>query len=324
MDPLSQLLSLLKPESYASGGVLLPQGSAVQWPFHDGIKCYAVVSGECWLSVEGVTEPLRLTAGDCYLLPPGPPFRLATDLMSEPVDFQQVRTSMVTDIAVNMHKNPGCFLVGGHFLLAGRPASMLLSSLPPVVHIRKEADKAAMRWALDRMVQEVQTAQPGNGLIMQQLAFMLLIQALRLHINDTPGTGVGWLFALRDKQLSAALACIHDQPGYRWTLEKLAGQAGMSRSAFAKHFKVTVGTAPIDYLTQWRMLLACDRLQNSGDSIQQISLSSGYESESAFAKAFKRVIGCSPGQLCARKKMRLLFVQETPSSSSVFNSAITC
>ena len=35
----------------------------IQFPQHEGIKCYAVVSGECWLSVEGVPDPVRLKTG---------------------------------------------------------------------------------------------------------------------------------------------------------------------------------------------------------------------------------------------------------------------
>lgn len=304
MDPLSQLLLLLKPESYASGGVVLNDRLAVQWPYHDGIKCYAVVSGECWLSVEGIADAILLKTGDCYLLPPGPSFRLTTDLSVKPVAFQTVRNMMTSDIANKAGKEQSCFLVGGHFLLAGRAAQMLLGSLPPVVHLRHESDSTAMRWALERMVQEVRTPQPGSGLIVQQLAFMLLIQALRLHGDTRSGihAGAGWLFALRDKHLSLALACMHDNPELGWTVEKLAVQAGMSRSAFARRFREAVGTAPIEYLTQWRMLLACDRLQNSGESLLRISTSLGYESESAFRKAFKRVIGCSPGQISWRKQ----------------------
>lgn len=301
MDPLSQLLSLLKPESYASGGVVLNPTLAVQWPAHDGVKCYAVVSGECWLSVEGIAEPVRLTAGECYLLPPGPPFRLATDLGLTPVDFREVRSEMISDIAARTHETAGCFLVGGHFLLAGQAARMLLNPLSPVVHLRQETDKKAMHWALERMAQEVRNPLPGSGLIVQQLAFMLLIQALRLHADDNAAASAGWLFALRDKKLSTAIACIHDAPGYGWTLEKLAIKVAMSRSAFAQHFRQTVGTSPIEYLTQWRMLLACDRLHRTDDSVLHIATSLGYASESAFRKAFKRVIGCSPGKLPARE-----------------------
>jgi len=162
------------------------------------------------------------------------------------------------------------------------------------VHIRKESDKAAMRWSLERLADEVRDPQPGSSLITQQLAYMMLIQALRLHMAGT--VGIGWLFVLADRQLSAALTCIHDEPGYGWTLEKLAARIGMSRSAFAARFKAISGTSPIEYLTRWRMLLACDRLQNSSDSITVIASRLGYESESAFGKAFKRVIGCSPRQ----------------------------
>jgi AraC-like DNA-binding protein len=89
---------------------------------------------------------------------------------------------------------------------------------------------------------------------------------------------------------------MHDDPAHRWTLHALAKRAGMSRSSFALKFKQTVGASPMEYLTRWRMLLAGDRLTNSGDPISVIALSLGYESESAFSTAFKRVMGCSPRQ----------------------------
>ncbi|WP_158906843.1 AraC family transcriptional regulator [Burkholderia sp. L27(2015)] len=296
MDPLSDLLSLLKPRSVVSGGLGMSCSSAIQWQQHDGIKCYAVVSGQCWLSVDGVSEPVLLTAGDCYLLPPGPPFCLATDLSIKPVDFSLPLIAGRLGRGISSSEEEGCYLVGGHFLLTGGHADMLLSSLPPIVHIRKESDKAAMRWSLERMAEEVRDRQPGASLISQQLAFMMLVQALRLHLADAASTGVGWFFALADKQLSVALSCMHDDPGHPWTLQKLAVRIGMSRSTFALRFKETVGTSPMEYLTRWRMLLACDRLKNSGESIPRIATSLGYESESAFGKAFKRVIGCSPRQ----------------------------
>jgi AraC-like DNA-binding protein len=115
-------------------------------------------------------------------------------------------------------------------------------------------------------------------------------------LADGPRNGVGWLFALADKQMRAAIACIHDNPGHRWTLQELAERVGMSRSIFALKFKETVGETPMEYLTRWRMLLAGDRLKTAGDSISAIAVSLGYESESAFGKAFKRVMGCSPKQ----------------------------
>src|ERR1700677_891400 len=296
MDPLSDVLSLLKPRSYASGGFDLGGELAIRFPKHQGIKCYAMFSGQCWLSVEGVPDPALITAGDCFLLPRGLPFSLATDLSLTPVDFQTLLAARRAGSAVSNHEGGGRYIAGGHFLLTGSHADMLLGSLPPIVHIRKESDKAAMRWSLERMREELRDPQPGGSLIAQQLAYMMLIQALRLHLADGAGSGVGWLFALADTQMRAAITCMHDNPGHPWTLQKLAESVGMSRSIFALKFKETVGTTPMEYLTRWRMLLAGDRLKNSGDSISAIAVSLGYESESAFGKAFKRVMECSPRQ----------------------------
>ncbi len=296
MDPLSEVLSLLKPQSYISGGFGVDGDMAIQFPKHQGVKCYAMLSGQCWLSVEGVPDAVLLTAGDCFLLPRGVPFRLATDLSLTPIDFNILRAARMSGGAVFSNESAGRYIAGGHFLLAGSHANMLLESLPPIVHIRKESDKAAMRWSLDRMKEELRDPQPGGSLIAQQLAYMMLIQALRLHLADGARSGVGWLFALADKQMSAAITCMHDNPGHRWTLQELAERVGMSRSIFALRFKETVGATPMEYLTRWRMLLAGNRLNISDDSLSVIALSLGYESESAFGKAFRRVMGCSPRQ----------------------------
>jgi AraC-like DNA-binding protein len=296
MDPLSDVLSLLKPQSYAAGGYQVGAATAIQWPKHPGIKCYAVVSGQCWLSVEGVPDPVLLTAGDCFLLPRGLPFSLATDLSLTPIDFRTFIEARKNDSTVAQNEAGGHYIVGGHFALTGIHADILLKSLPPIVHIRKESDKAAMRWSLERMMEEVRDPQPGGTLIAQQLAYMMLVQALRLHLADGAKGSVGWLFALADKQMSAAITCMHDDPGHPWTLQKLAERVGMSRSIFALRFKETVGATPMEYLTRWRMLLAGNKLKNSDDSISVIASSLGYESESAFGKAFRRIMGCSPRQ----------------------------
>jgi AraC-like DNA-binding protein len=102
--------------------------------------------------------------------------------------------------------------------------------------------------------------------------------------------------------MRAAITFMHDNPGHRWTLQELAERVGMSRSIFALRFKETVGETPMEYLTRWRMLLAGDRLMTPGNSVSDIALTLGYESESAFGKAFKRVMGCSPRQYGYRSR----------------------
>jgi len=296
MDPLSDVLSLLKPRSYRFGGFDAGGDWSIQFGAYEGIKCYAVVSGECWLAVEGIPEPTRLKTGDCFLLPRGWPFRLTTDLAMTPLDARAIFPTPSNGGIARFNGGGDFTSVGGHFTLSGQHAGILLGVLPPIVHLRSEADKAALRWSMERMRQELREPQPGGFLVAQHLADMMLVQALRQHLIEGPKGGVGWLFALSDKQMGAAITAMHADPARRWTLEALAECAGMSRSTFALKFKETVGKSPMDYLTRWRMLVAGDRLINSSDPVAVVALSLGYESESAFSTAFKRVMGCSPRQ----------------------------
>lgn len=297
MDPLSNILSLLKPRNYLSAGFDAAGGWAIQFPDQqEGVKCLALVSGECWLSVEDVPGAVLLKAGDCVLLPSGRPFRMATDLALEPIGAADIFSSARTGGMVTYNGGGDFLSVSCRFGLTGPHAGLLLRMLPPIVLISEEAGQAALRWSVERMMQELREPQPGGFLIVQHLAHMILVQALRLHLAEGARGGVGWLFALADKQMSAAMTAIHGDPARRWSLQELASQAGMSRSTFALKFKGTVGTSPMEYLAQWRMLLAGDRLENSSDPISLIAPSLGYESEAAFSTAFKRVMGCSPRQ----------------------------
>ncbi len=249
MDPLSDVLALLKPRSYKAGGFDAGGDLSIRFPEHEGIKCYAVVSGQCWLGVEGVPDPVRLSTGDCFLLPRGRPFRLASDLTLTPIDAYTMFRAKGNGSFSSYNGGGECSIVGGHFVLDGDHADILLGMLPPIVHIRKESDKAALRWSLDRMMQELCDPQPGGFLVVDHLAHMMLLQALRLHMAEGSKGGVGWLFALADKQMSAAITAMHDDPAHRWTLQGLAERAGMSRTTFALKFKATVGASPMDYLT---------------------------------------------------------------------------
>ncbi|MGA7929345.1 MAG: AraC family transcriptional regulator [Candidatus Sulfotelmatobacter sp.] len=296
MDPLSDVLLLLKPSTYRAGGFDLGGDFAIEFPKHESIKCYAVVSGQCWLSVEGVPEAVRLTAGDCFLLPRGLASCLASDLTLTPSDARTIFPFPLNGRIASCNGGGDCLLVGGNFVLTGKHAAILLAELPPIVHIRKESDKTAMRWSLERLRDELRDLQPGGFLVAQQLAYVMMVQALRLHLTEGLKGGVGWLFALSDKQMSAAITSMHDEPAHDWTVEELAQRAAMSRSTFALRFKETVGVSPMEYLTRWRMLVAADRMANTDDSISEIAQSLGYESASAFTKAFKKIMGCLPRQ----------------------------
>jgi AraC-like DNA-binding protein len=210
---------------------------------------------------------------------------------SHPDDWRRHFAGSPRGTLVKLNGSSGVTVLGSHFQLAGPQAEMLLGLLPPIVHLQSETDRETLRWAFDRMRQELADSQPRSVLIAQHLAHMIVVQALRLHLEE--GKGVGWLFALSDKHVGAAIAAIHREPARRWTVAALALEAGMSRSGFAARFGQLVGDGPIEYLTRWRMLLA-GRSLSRGERIGAIARSLGFESESAFRTAFKLVMGSTP------------------------------
>ena len=297
MDPLSDVLALLRPRSSVSAGF----AAAGDWSLrfadqHGRIKCYAVVAGSCWLQVEDGPAPVRLRAGECFVLPSGRPFRLASDLALEPRDSSTLFPPAQPGGVVSVNGGGEFLLVGSRFALAGTQAAVLLRTLPAIMQVSGDGDRAALLWAVERMRQELREAQPGSALVAEHLAHMMLVQVLRLHLADRAGQAVGWFYALADRQIGAALTALHADPARRWTVADLARLAGLSRSGFALKFRALVGETPMDYLAQWRMLLAADRLATTAQPVSAIALSLGYDSESAFSTAFRRIMGCSPRQ----------------------------
>ena len=158
MDPLSDVLSLLKPQSNVSAGFDAGGDWSIEFPRNVGIKCYAVVSGECWLAVEGVPEPVHLTSGDCFLLPADGRSAWQAIWRSQPADARTVFPPARAGGIVTYNGGGDVFLVGSRFVLSGRHADILLKMMPPIIHIRREEDKAALRWSVERMMQELAKA----------------------------------------------------------------------------------------------------------------------------------------------------------------------
>jgi AraC-like DNA-binding protein len=123
----------------------------------------------------------------------------------------------------------------------------------------------------------------------------MFLHAVRQHIDSLPADSTGWLAALRDRHVSAALKAMHARPAASWTLDALGREVGLSRTVLSERFSAVMGTPPMQYLGNWRLQLAANMLDKQGLSIAQIAASVGYDSEAAFNRAFKRQVGVPPG-----------------------------
>jgi AraC-like DNA-binding protein len=144
-------------------------------------------------------------------------------------------------------------------------------------------------------VEESERGTPGGETMLAKLAELMFVEVIRKHINSLPEDARGWCSGLRDPQVGAALRLIHSRPAQAWTVDTLARDVGMSRSAFAERFAAFVGAPPMHYLTRWRLQLAANLLANGGASVAWAAAAVGYESEAAFNRAFKKFVGVPPG-----------------------------
>lgn len=305
-DPLSDIVGMLQPHDCVAAGLDAGGDWAIRFGRHAGIKCNAVVKGGCELVIDGLKAPaanergcrrgtpIRLDAGDCFLLPHGRPFLISAEGARLGEDAETVYAP-VRHGGTAVHGGGGdFFMTGARFLVSGPAASVLLDAMPPVLVVRQGARSEAVGQTLKRIVSELREANAGHALVIAHLSHLLLIEVMRQHLAEAPSEAAGWTAALADPALALAIAAIHAEPARPWTVEALAERAAMSRTTFAIRFRRVVGQTPIAYLTRWRMLRAADRLSRTGDSVARIAAGAGYGSESAFAQAFRREIGHSP------------------------------
>jgi len=256
-----------------------------------------VSRGNCWLSVEGLRDPIPLAGGDCFLVAPGISYSLRDNPRTRTRSFCEVAPKGRTNVVHYGGGGAPTTIISGFLsseTLSLNPITQLLAGL-----ILIKADQArtlALHATLQFLAAEMAQQAPGSEVVANRLAEALFIQAVRAHIaSGDESCQRGWLRAIFDPQIGAALKSIHENVNRAWTVESLAEAAGMSRSAFAARFKELLGQTPLEYVTEWRMQKAVQLLQQNDKKLIEVAQSVGYESD-AFSKAFKRMMGLSPGE----------------------------
>jgi AraC-like DNA-binding protein len=294
-DPLSTALTTMKLRAYINVALDAGGSWAIDFPAYEGFTLNVVQKGECWLQVTGSRDTIRLRAGDCFLLTGGRKFTLASNLQ---LKKRFLAEQMFTDAQGGLAtcNGGGEFLVAGPiFRFEGHLPAVLFSRLPAVIHIDGSSDQAAvLRWSLDRFNAEMRGGGVGRSLMLTHLAPVMLLQVLRLYLALSPRDD-NWLVALSNPSLSKVVDAIQTNYGQECSLASFAKLANMSRSGLALTFKKKVGVAPMVYLMNWRMQIACELLRTGAQSLSSIANAVGYGSESAFSAAFCKVVHCRPG-----------------------------
>jgi len=311
MDPLDDVFAALRVNHAVHARIEANGPWGISFACGETARFGLVLAGQVWLKAEGVEPPRLLEAGDCYVLVQGRHYVLS-DQLGRPtrscLEVVKSKIGGVVEIGSGKdHENHGdhenrATVITGWFTFDEMSARPLMELMPALLLARLDGERVQALEAMLKLL-ELETANGGLGSagVVSRLADILLMQAVRAHAcakaqaNEEEDSAGGWLSALAEKRIGAALRAMHREPAQAWTVEVLAAKAGMSRSAFAARFKQKIGETPLAYLARWRMFRAACLLRQSDKSQGEIAGLIGYETEAAFSKAFKRSLGVAPG-----------------------------
>lgn len=317
MDVLSDILGVIR----ISGSILFWSEFFAPWavrtpdtrkqrppPLADArriVLFHIVAKGSCWARCLD-TEPLEFHAGDVIMLPYG-----EACIMGDRIDR---RPELLPPPPLTpWEETPPVFRLGTHGemtrVLCGLlqvddvPGNPLLARMPPIFRIRPSQTFPRLQAIVNYALEEAESARFGTVCTLNRLTEIMFVEILRQFIEEQAGDGMAIpLASLKDPVVGRALALMHRQPGFHWTVAGLARELGTSRSVLAERFGNLVGLAPMTYLTRWRVQLAARRLRETQNSMGEVAASVGYESLPAFNKVFKRHIGEPPGAWRKRER----------------------
>ena len=300
MDALSEILRLSRFNATVTLDATAHEPWCVSVPASETLgRAHVIMDGECMLrSAHGDEATLR--AGDVVLLPNGEAHLIGSSLDEEATSFSSLLRPPVAGellpVRLGGRGGAGTHWISLAFTCERHFAQTLLSALPRLVFVDLTG-APPLEWLGDELGLVLSASDApflGAAATRSRLAELVVIESIARYVQGLPPGGQGWLAGLNDRFVGRALALVHGRPSESWTVEKLARQTGLSRSALAERFGQVMGEPIFAYLTNWRLQLAAEALLASERSIGSIAQQAGYESPGAFSAAFKRKFGGPP------------------------------
>ena len=258
------------------------------------IPYHILTAGSCWAGLEGERQVL-MQPGDVIAFPQGDPHFLssAEGHRVHPGTLGTAPDRYPGKVTLGPGPARDTSFVCGFLGCDVRPYNPLLASLPRQMHV----PGIASGWLSEfprQVVAESRAARVGSETMLTRMAELMFVEVVRRYLEQLPPQRTGWLAGLRDPVVGPALAQLHERPAHPWTLLDLARAVGSSRTVLVERFSGVIGMPPMQYLTQWRLQLAAERLSSGSAKVAAVGAEVGYESEAAFSRAFKRATGQSP------------------------------
>ena len=302
MDVLSDILDTLRFRSalYFTTEFRPPWGVAV--PRYSNVaRFHLVMDGACWVRVGNEKAADKLVTGDLVMIPHGAAHTLCDrpDGSTEDVGAIMQTHNLDEDgclVYGGGSRDGAARLVCGHFEF-DETDNFFVDAMPSKVVIRRgnSTVHSAIDSVLALVAAEARSGRDGSQFVLKRLTEILFIQSVRHWHDHEAKAEMGLLSAIADRHIGRSLRAVHAATQANWTVESMAREAGLSRTAFAERFRRLVGQSPMSYVTAWRMQRARLLLKESDFSIDRIAVEVGYQSPASFARVFRKITGQSPG-----------------------------
>jgi AraC-like DNA-binding protein len=276
----------------------------LQAPFPAHVIAYHYVTHGGMLLQLANREPVAIGAGELVVFPTNDKHRLGSDLGVRAVNAKELVLPPANGSLARIIYGGGGerTRVMCGFLGTEAPNDPVIGMLPGLLRleIAKGGSADWIEASLQFGAREMAAGRPGSLTLLAQLAECLFMEAVRRYVDSMPPPERGWLAGFSDPVVGRALTLLHARREHAWSVDELAAEVGLSRSAFADRFTRIMGEPPMRYLGRQRLRFAAQRLRSSSEPLAKISHETGYESEAAFSRAFKREFGVAPAAWRAR------------------------
>jgi AraC-like DNA-binding protein len=314
-DVLADVLDSLKLRGRVFCRCELSAPWSLGFPAADLSHFHVIERGTGWLRLPGKPDAISLDEGDLLVVPPGHAYQLSDDPSTPPIAIGDLFGDSPGGLRTVLQHGGGgraANLICGSFEFGGPQAKFFLAVLPDWIRVKKD-ERQVNEWldaTMRFLARETQHPDLGAATIVTSLIDVMFVEAVRAWLKAQPAGTAGWLGALRDPSIGAALGLIHQAPEKHWTVPALSAAVGLSRSPFAARFTALVGLSPMAYLKQWRLQMGASLLSNQALALSTVAERVGYESSASFSRAFTREFGVSPG-LYRRRRLPVIPIPPT-------------
>jgi AraC-like DNA-binding protein len=286
----------------------LPPTVALRFPCERSIGFHVVMAGPVWIHPPAPAEPLALATGDIAFMGRGCVHWVTAAPALAGLEPRSVAGTWGVPAVDTGPEDGQAGVISGAYQLWHPPLHPLFAELPSWFVLRgAELPRLGpLALALSMLADEAGRASAaadalGSDVLVHGLLDVLFVQLLREIVGRRGGSGAsGWSLAVRDAGIHRAVALLQADLARPWTLELLAQEAGLSRTALAERFRATMGDTPLAHLRTLRLQKALQLLGEPRRKLDEVARAVGYQDAFGFSKAFKRAIGVSPGEFRRR------------------------